>query len=538
MAAESVQIVLQGVDQVTPVLSKVTTQLDKTAKVSRSFGQAFQVLGKFGVDVGPFVEVSSVLSDAAMTAGKLKETMQASGTAAKVGLSAAVVAISFQIGTMIHDWISGTELWNLKMQETLKNLGKQADFSNKKTEQQFEMQLKLANAAETDGQRQIELQNLLIEKKKEVSAAEKQLQKDRADLEEAIRNDTFGYGKEDNDLAKEAVKIAEQRLGLLKQQQEQVGKTIKGPTEKEEELARREQASENRKKIEQEILNLQKQTLALTDPEAAARAEIEKLANMEGITEELRSQLLLAFEKNKQTELEKKTSEELKRNAEIDAEKNRQDAERQIEKEKSIIESLNAKLIALRDGEAAAEAYSLAQDGITDSVIKEAQALQSQIDAQTEYNNRLEDLQKSLKEQAQTDKEYLQNLKLKNIELTEGADAAEEFRAKLSGVSEEAIKQGRVLREENKKLEDEQNAKEGKKTKDQNQIKAADASVAQLQAFQSRLLTRSGMNPNDRLIKASEKTVELTARLEKGQQAQLAELKKQKGGTIEVITRP
>jgi hypothetical protein len=70
-----------------------------------------------------------------------------------------------------------------------------------------------------------------------------------------------------------------------------------------------------------------------------------------------------------------------------------------------------------------------------------------------------EDRQESERKQQQTKQAsdaFLQNLEAQKILLTEGQEAADEYRARLSGVSEEAIEQGRLLRQEIAALQDAQ----------------------------------------------------------------------------------
>jgi hypothetical protein len=147
----------------------------------------------------------------------------------------------------------------------------------------------------------------------------------------------------------------------------------------------------------------------------------------------------------------------------------------------------------------------------------------------------IEDTQKAMEQQAQKEKNYLDALKQRNIELTQGKRAAEEYKAVQDGISQQTIDQGRQLSIQNELLEAQKQLADEEKKKQEDLQKKLGAPSPQLQAQQSRLLTRSGNNPNDRAIKANEKVAELTEKIERLQQEQLAELRKNKGGEIIVL---
>jgi hypothetical protein len=499
--SESIQIILNGIDKFTPTLDQVTKGLERTNIMARSLKGSFSFLGKIGIDMGPFVEVVDLVNEAADQAKDFGEAFAKAGPMGQAGVAAAAVAIGWQIGSMYQQWADGVEEWNLKMQRTLENIGKQADLLNEKTRERFKLEMELANAAETDELRLIELKDLKAKKDKEVAEAQMHLRKQQAELEAAIKNDTAGYGKEDNEIAQQAYDLAKAHLELLREQQAEARKAAAGPSEDEAELKRRTDARANRQKIEEEILRLQQETLRVQNPEAAARAEAERLLTAQGVTEELQNQYIWEMQKNKAVEAKAKADEEAKAKAESLA-----------EKERGVIESLKAQLVAMREGEAAAEALRMAQDGLSQAAIAESQAIQAQIDAQEEYNNRLKDLQESLDRQRETDQGFIEDLKTKNIELKLGADAAEDYRAKLAGVSEEAIRQGRLIREENKRLEKENEEKEKReeeRKKAAEELKKGSEPAAQLQATEGRMLTRGSSNPAAEMAKKTEQLVSI-----------------------------
>jgi hypothetical protein len=261
--------------------------------------------------------------------------------------------------------------------------------------------------------------------------------------------------------------------------------------------------------MQDEIARLQRETLAMNDPATAAALERHKLLTMAGVTEEMKAQYKLEVETNEAAAKAKEVRDKEKQ----DAEKKAEEAKRQIESEKNLIENLKIKLIALREGEDAAEAYRMAQDGVSAATIATAQAIKDEIEAQEQYNDRLQELQDSLKEQEQNDKNHIEALQLKNYELRHGAEAAEDYRAKLAGVSDEAIAQGKAIREENKRLEkeaEEKDKREEERKRALEEAKKGFEAAGQLQATESRMLTRGSGSPAADMAKKTENLVRLT----------------------------
>jgi len=420
MAAESIQIVLEGVDKASPAFTSVAKSIketgDQSQKLSGVFGKVFSSLG--------LTELSSLTDQFGGLSAQMKELGEAGSKGgagmlvAQAGIVAAVGAASFQVGTMIADWLYETEEWGKRMQQVLKDAEQAAAVIAKKNQDRFQLEMQIAEEAATEEQRLAELREIQAKKQAEIQAAQIKLQQERKELEAALANDMFGYGEEDNAAAETAVKLAEERLQLLREQSAEVGRAIRGPTDDEAELQRRKEA-------------------------------------------------------NKQAEEQQKK-----------AEQERQAAEKQ---------------------------------------------------AYADMKKSIEDTQRAMEQQAQKDKAYLDNLKQRNIELTKGKQAAEEFKAAQSGVSQEIIEQGRQLAIQNDLLAAQKELADEQQRQDEEARKKLGTPAPQLQAMQSRLLSRSGVNPNDRAVKANEKVAELTAKIERLQQEQLAELRKNKGGEIIVL---
>jgi hypothetical protein len=227
------------------------------------------------------------------------------------------------------------------------------------------------------------------------------------ELEEALGNDVLGYGTEDNKISEDAVKLAEQELKLLREQQAEVNSAIRGPTENEQKLEKRQRDKELQKEAADEAL-------------AAEQRQFQ------------------------------------------------------------------------------------------------------------EWSKNWDDQKKAQEDQQKKEGDYLAALRLRNEELMNGKRAAEELKAQQAGISEEVILQGRELSIQNDLLEAQKKLADEQKKKDEERQKAFAQPTAPLQAVQSRLLSRVSTGGGDRVAKASEKTAELTAEIEKLQREQL-ELQKRRG---------
>jgi hypothetical protein len=150
-----------------------------------------------------------------------------------------------------------------------------------------------------------------------------------------------------------------------------------------------------------------------------------------------------------------------------------------------------------------------------------------------ELSKQMQDEAREREDQAKRNKDYLENLAAQNMELTKGKRAAEEYRAELSGISKATIEAGREVAIQNELLDAQsQLAQEQKKTEEERRKKLAEP-TPNLQATESRLLSRVATGGGDRMTQAAEKTADLTEKIEKLQQELLTEQRK-KGNAIAV----
>lgn len=155
-------------------------------------------------------------------------------------------------------------------------------------------------------------------------------------------------------------------------------------------------------------------------------------------------------------------------------------------------------------------------------------------EAWADFKKKMDDEAAEREDQKKRDKDFLDEIKARNKELTEGKRAAEEFRASLKGITEETVLAGQAMEIENDLLAAQAELAKQQQEERKKQQEALAQPTAPLQAMQSRLLSRVSTGGGDRVAKASEKTAELTAEIEKLQREQL-ELQKRRG-VVELAT--
>lgn len=154
------------------------------------------------------------------------------------------------------------------------------------------------------------------------------------------------------------------------------------------------------------------------------------------------------------------------------------------------------------------------------------EAKKAEQEAYAEFKQAVGEARRELEQKEARDKAFIDNLKATNMELTLGKRAADEFRASLSGVSEEVIAAGREMTIQNELLAAQAELAKEQAAEDKERRKALAEPTPQLTAVQSRMLTRAATGGGDRVAKATEKTAELTEKIERLQQELLAEQRK------------
>lgn len=406
--AESVEIILDGVDNASPAFTAVAGEMKRTADTGQKLSGVFsKIFGSLGLG-----ELQSFSGEFGNISGQMKELGDAGekGGAgmmiAKAGIVAAVAAASFNVGKMIGDWALETEKWKQSLKDALDEANKGEQQVREKLDSQFQLRLKIAEAAGSDDQKSQELKTLQEQIQRDIKFQQDFVKMREQELASAEAGNYFGMTQGDVDKAKADLDNERKKLELLKEQNQEV-QDIRNPS------------------AEQQMLD--------------ARL---------------------------------KSNEEAKKAAD--------------------------------------------------------EAIQSQQRQFQEWSKNWDDQKKAQEDQQKKEGDYLAALRLRNEELMNGKRAAEELKAQQAGISEEVILQGRELSIQNDLLEAQKKLADEQKKKDEERQKAFAQPTAPLQAVQSRLLSRVSTGGGDRVAKASEKTAELTAEIEKLQREQL-ELQKRRG---------
>jgi chromosome segregation ATPase len=408
--AESVEIILDGVDNASPAFTAVAGQMKKTAdtgqKLSGVFGKIFESLGLSELQAysGEFSNISGQMKEL----GDAGEKGGAGMMIAKAGIAAAVAAASFNISKMIGDWVWETEKWKQALKDALDEANKGEQQVREKLDKQFQLRLQIAQAASDPQQKDDELK-AMEEKAKFARDNQRSLLKNAEAMQAELENSIWaGLNEGEIEAAKAKTAEEKKKLEFFEQQLETLNE-IRNPS------------------AEQQMLD--------------ARL---------------------------------KSNEEAKK--------------------------------------AAAEALA-------------AEQRQFQ-----EWSKNWDDQKKAQEDLRKKEDDYLAALQIRNEELMNGKRAADEMKASMAGISEEVILQGRELSIQNELLEAQKQLADEQKKKDEERQKAFAQPTAPLQAMQSRLLSRVSTGGGDRVAKATEKTAELTAEIERLQREQL-DLQKRRGVT-------
>jgi hypothetical protein len=533
MAAESVEIVLNGVDNATPVMDKVTQKLvdNENKYISKlkeqliALEQGAEAAERFKLSEMGFAEetINSAMAlkqqieaakEAASAAEELaKQTEKAAQAQQEMqsgpgfGESATEFANSLGDGLNrargiaeaakpIVEYITGSAGWQMKMNRLMEQHQQQVDFNLKKQKEQLDVQIQIANLQSDRVIREEMLKAAQAEIVVKLEAQQKLVEEMRKTQEEAANS--FGgrvnalaesvtgglyNNNEDQQIVENILTEEEKRLKALQEQKNQLDQQLEVENEQvkaaRQKLELEQQRQAASKTAEEELNRMRAEIREMNNPGENERRRVEEMFNADGVTEAQRMEL-----------------ENLRAT--------RAEAEERFRIEQEGRDEMRASIEETRNAEAAAYA---------------------------ELKKSIEDTQKAMEDQAKRDEDYLNNLRQRNIELTQGTQAAQEFAAAQRGISEEAIEQGRAISEQNKELE-EKAKKEAELQKQANKpaVDKQISATAPLQAMQSRLLSRVSTGGGDRVAKATEKTAELTAEIERLQREQL-DLQKRRGVT-------
>ena len=533
MAAESVEIVLNGVDNATPVMDKVTQKLvdNENKYISKlkeqliALEQGAEAAERFKLSEMGFSEetINSAMAlkqqieaakEAASAAEELaKQTEKAAQAQQEMqsgpGFGESATEFANALGDGLNrargiaeaakpivEYITGSAGWQMKMNRLMEQHQQQVDFNLKKQKEQLDVQIQIANlqsdrvireemlkAAQSEIVVKLEAQQKLVEEMRKTQEEAANSFGGRVNaLAESVTGGLYN-NNEDQQIVENILIEEEKRLKALQEQKNQLDQQLEVENEQvkaaRQKLELEQQRQAASKTAEEELNRMRAEVREMNNPGENERRRVEEMFNADGVTEAQRMEL-----------------ENLRAT--------RAEAEERFRIEQEGRDEMQASIEETRNAEAAAYA---------------------------ELKKSIEDTQKAMEDQAKRDEDYLNNLQQRNIELTQGTQAAQEFAAAQRGISEEAIEQGRAISEQNKELE-EKAKKEAELQKQANKpaVDKQISATAPLQAMQSRLLSRVSTGGGDRVAKATEKTAELTAEIERLQREQL-ELQKRRGVT-------
>jgi hypothetical protein len=411
--AESIQIILEGVDDATPAFEQVAEQIANTSSETKKLSGTFsKIFGSMGLD-----ELSAFAGQFGNVAGQLKdlgEAGQKGGAgmiAAKVGIAAAVGAAAFNIGKMFSDWALETDKFKVVLEDALDAARKGEEQVREQLQKQFELKLQIVNLSQTESQKKEELATLEQRLSRDIAQQHEFISMRKKALDAAAASNYFGLNENSVRLEQEGLKAEQEKLATLQKQRDEI-RDIQNVSADEQMLIDRQKAQEDYRK---------------------SMADMQKAAD----------------------------------------------------------------------------------------------------EGWRELSKQMQDEAREREDQAKRNKDYLENLAAQNMELTKGKRAAEEYRAELSGISKATIEAGREVAIQNELLDAQsQLAQEQKKTEEERRKKLAEP-TPNLQATESRLLSRVATGGGDRMTQAAEKTADLTEKIEKLQQELLTEQRK-KGNAIAV----
>ena len=531
MAVESVEIVLNGVDNATPVMDKVTQKLvdnenkyisklkeqliaqtqgaeaaeqfklaemgfseetqkaaaairdqieavkshqaeiDKAqSKTEKSGKSAESVLASIGLEAGGFgdylVDFEGIADTLESMSPRLAGIAGTLKTLAPAALGFATAWASLEVGKQLGDWLFGATQFREELERTSRQINEMRQQETEKKKTGFENDIAVAGIAIDDDTRN------------------RQLDEVQARIQRNMELEAQGV---------------QDQIAYVNQLREEYANA----------------ASIDRAALEQNL------AIAVNDLESRTAGLQELTDQQRDLTEQRQREAAITSASN-QVEQQKAINEYIKSTREEAA---------QFNQEGESMEARHAREAQqLKEMLANTENLRYSDKAVAELALEKRQQAEREAAARKEALETVEETRKKLEEQNQINNDYLQGLQLQNTELTKGKRAAEELKAEFAGVSKETIEQGREMAIQNELLQAQKQLTDEQKKKDEERQKALAVPTAPLQAMQSRLLSRVSTGGGDRVAKATEKTAELTAEIERLQREQL-DLQKRRGIT-------
>ena len=345
MAAESVEIVLHGVDNATPVMDKVTQKLvDNENKYISKLREQLIALEQGAEAAERFKLTEMGFSEETInTAMALKQQIEASKEAAKaaeelanqtqkaanaqqelqagsgLGESASEFASAMSDGMNrakgiaesvkpVVEYLTGSAGWQMKMNRLMEQHQQQVDFNLKKQKEQLDVQIQIANLQSDRVIREEMLKAAQAEVVAKLEAQQKLVDEMRKTQEEAANsfggrvnalaeNITGGLynNNEDQQIVENILTEEEKRLKALQEQKDQLDQQLQVENEQvkaaRQKLELEQQRQAASKTAEEELNRMRAEIREMNNPGENERRRLEEMFNADGVTEAQRMEL-------------------------------------------------------------------------------------------------------------------------------------------------------------------------------------------------------------------------------------------------------
>jgi hypothetical protein len=243
---EDIKIKISSDDaQAVASFKRLSTEGAKVQSNLKGVGTEGKQAGKALKDMASMVSPELArLGDLLGKGGDNLEKLTAGSMAAKAGLVGLVAVGSFQLGRMLSDFIFQTQEFEAQTIKSIDSISKTYEYIGRQQKERFTQEIELAQLASSDEQKNAELSALRNRTNNELAEARIAATKAEMALNRALANDLLGYGKEDNALAEQGLKLAQERVTALEQQADMVDRLRHGGSEIEEQIKQRKAEAE------------------------------------------------------------------------------------------------------------------------------------------------------------------------------------------------------------------------------------------------------------------------------------------------------
>lgn len=477
MASEAVQVIVSAEDQASRKFAQIAANAEQsmkrvkdTTKATKSTAEFAGVIGNLmgGTAFGQFAGQLGQISEKVSQFSEVSVKGGAGALAFKGGLMAMAATLGYQVGAAISNAIFDFDQFNRQLEaaaQRIKEFDRQAAQLSQRRFAAAQADIELIRDPQ---QKQAAIENLTQSTQREIEGLTTRVAASQRAVDEwaaawKVTGDRKGFeqqAQQQLERDKELLRVAQEQRQAL-QDQAMARERAAIAAQQQAEAAREERAREGYRGM---LLDLDMEaTLYLQGADAVTEYKME-LLNL--------------------TEAEKQNLREFRaRNAELKKDYDeKQKAIQQAEQAKatyaSTMSSLERQRIEIDQGAEAARRFELAQQGMTQAMIDSVVAQEKKNAADRKAKQNAEDIKKLIEDEKEA-------LRLRTIEVREGADAARIAALVAKGVSQ---KEAEALVAQSAALDDIEASKE--------RIKQFAQGPGALTAVESRLLSRgSAVNP-------------------------------------------